>query len=72
MAKKIYILDTSACLTDANCIRSYGNNDIVLPLKVLEEIDNNKKRQDGVGLPEQRYHGQRDPPHKERVLSHRV
>ena len=43
MAKKIYILDTSACLTDANCIRSYGNNDIVLPLKVLEEIDNNKK-----------------------------
>ena len=49
MAKKIYILDTSACLTDANCIRSYGNNDIVLPLKVLEEIDNNKKRQDGAG-----------------------
>ena len=49
MAKKIYILDTSVCLTDANCIRSYGNNDIVLPLKVLEEIDNNKKRQDGVG-----------------------
>ena len=49
MAKKIYILDTSVCLTDANCIRSYGINDIVLPLKVLEEIDNNKKRQDGVG-----------------------
>ena len=49
MAKKIYILDTSVCLTDANCIRSYGNNDIVLPLKVLEEIDNNKKRQDGAG-----------------------
>ena len=49
MAKKIYILDTSVCLTDVNCIRSYGNNDIVLPLKVLEEIDNNKKRQDGVG-----------------------
>ena len=49
MAKKIYILDTSVCLTDANCIRSYGTNDIVLPLKVLEEIDNNKKRQDGAG-----------------------
>jgi len=49
MAKKIYILDTSVCLTDTDCIRSYGNNDIVLPLKVLEEIDNNKKRQDSVG-----------------------
>ena len=49
MAKKIYILDTSVCLTDANSIRSFGTNDIALPLKVLEEIDNNKKRQDGVG-----------------------
>jgi PhoH-like ATPase len=49
MTKKIYVLDTSVCLTDANCIRSYGTNDIVLPLKVLEEIDKNKKRQDGVG-----------------------
>ena len=27
----------------------FGNNDIVLPLKVLEEIDNHKKRQDSVG-----------------------
>ena len=49
MTKKIYILDTSVCLTDANCIRSYGINDIVLPLKVLEEIYKNKTRQDGVG-----------------------
>ena len=45
MAKKIYVLDTSACLTDARCLTSFGNNDIVLPLKVLEEIDNHKKRQ---------------------------
>jgi len=50
MAKKIYILDTSVCLTDADCINSFSNNDIVLPLKVLEEIDNHKKRQDSVGL----------------------
>ena len=50
MAKKIYVLDTSVCLTDANCIYSFANNDIVLPLKVLEEIDNHKKRQDSVGI----------------------
>ena len=49
MAKKIYVLDTSACLTDARCLTSFGNNDIILPLKVLEEIDNHKKRQDSVG-----------------------
>ena len=49
MAKKIYVLDTSVCLTDANSIKAFLNNDVVLPLKVLEEIDNHKKRQDGVG-----------------------
>jgi len=49
MAKKIYVLDTSVYLTDANAIYTYGTNDIVIPLKVLEEIDNHKKRQDSVG-----------------------
>ena len=50
MAKKIYVLDTSVYLTDSNSFLSYGNNDIVVPLKVLEEIDNHKKRQDSVGV----------------------
>ena len=50
MAKKIYVLDTSVCLTDAQSIYQFQNNDIVLPIKVLEEIDNHKKRHDGVGL----------------------
>ncbi len=50
MAKKTYVFDTSVCLSDSNCIYQYGNNDIVLPLKVLEEIDKHKKRQDGVGI----------------------
>jgi PhoH-like ATPase len=49
MTKKIYVLDTSVYLTDANSIFAYGNNDIVVPLKILEEIDNHKKRQDSVG-----------------------
>jgi PhoH-like ATPase len=47
--KKIYVIDTSVYLTDASCIYSFNNNDIVIPLKVLEEIDKHKKRQDGVG-----------------------
>jgi PhoH-like ATPase len=49
LAKKTYVLDTSVYLTDSNCINSFGNNDIVIPLKVLEEIDKHKKRQDSVG-----------------------
>ena len=49
MAKKTYVLDTSVYLTDSSCIRSFQNNDIVIPLKVLEEIDKHKKRHDSVG-----------------------
>jgi len=49
MAKKTFVIDTSVFLTNADSIYSFENNDIVIPLKVLEEIDNHKKRQDGVG-----------------------
>ena len=49
MAKKTYVLDTSVLLTSAVSVYSFGNNDIVIPLKVLEEIDKHKKRQDSVG-----------------------
>jgi len=49
MAKKNYVLDTSVCLTDADALFKFENHDIYLPLKVLEEIDGHKKRQDSVG-----------------------
>ena len=49
MAKTTYVIDTNVYLTDANCIYKFGRNDILLPIKVLEEIDKHKKRQDGVG-----------------------
>jgi PhoH-like ATPase len=48
--KKTYILDTNVFLTNANSVYEFRNNDIVVPLKVLDEIDKHKKRQDGVGL----------------------
>ena len=49
MAKKTYILDTNVYLSDPTAFKNFGRNDIVIPLKVLEEIDKHKKRQDGVG-----------------------
>jgi len=49
MSKKTYIIDTSVCLTDSSCIYRYGKNDVIIPFKVLEEIDKHKKRQDSVG-----------------------
>ena len=48
--KKNYLLDTSVCLTDADAIYKFDNHDLFLPLKVLEEIDKHKKRQDSVGV----------------------
>ena len=46
-----YALDTSVLLTNSNCIYSFGSkSDIILPIKVLEEIDKHKKRQDSVGM----------------------
>ena len=50
MAKKNYVLDTSVYLTDATSIYQFENHDIFIPLKVLEEVDNHKKRQDSVGV----------------------
>ena len=50
MAKKTYVIDTSVFLSDANCLFRFKNNDIIIPLKVLEEIDKHKKRQDSVGF----------------------
>ena len=50
MAKKTFVLDTNVYLTDSVCIEAFDNNDIVIPLKVLDEIDKHKKRQDIVGV----------------------
>jgi len=50
LAKKTYVLDTNVYLTDAQSIMSFSNNDILVPLKVLDEIDKHKKRQDIVGV----------------------
>ena len=47
--KKNYVLDTSVYLTEATSIFKFVRNDVFVPLKVLEEIDGHKKRQDSVG-----------------------
>ena len=47
--KKTYILDTNVYLSDPVAFKKFGRSDIVVPLKVLEEIDKHKKRQDTVG-----------------------
>ena len=43
---KNFILDTNVILHDASCIYSFQNNNIVIPMVVLEEIDKFKKGDD--------------------------
>jgi len=40
--KKIAVLDTSVLLHDHQAILSFKNNDIAIPITVLEELDNFK------------------------------
>lgn len=41
-SKKIFVLDTSVLLFDHNAINCFEDNNIVLPITVLEELDNFK------------------------------
>ncbi|HRY97440.1 MAG TPA: PhoH family protein [Bacteroidales bacterium] len=41
--RKIFVLDTSVILYNHNAIHSFEDNDVVIPITVLEELDNFKK-----------------------------
>jgi PhoH-like ATPase len=41
--KKIFVLDTSVILYNHNALNSFDDNDVVIPITVLEELDNFKK-----------------------------
>ena len=50
MAKKNLIIDTNVFLSDSECFEKFENNDLFIPIKVLEELDKHKTRQDSVGF----------------------
>ena len=41
--KKIFVIDTNVLLHDYRCIYNFEENDIVIPIVVLEELDKFKK-----------------------------
>jgi PhoH-like ATPase len=47
--KKTFVLDTNILLSDPEALRSFQDNDVVLPLIVVEELDRFKDKQDDVG-----------------------
>lgn len=47
--RKAFILDTNVLLFDPQALFKFGNNDIVIPIVVLEEIDRFKREMSELG-----------------------
>ncbi|MBF0522530.1 MAG: PhoH family protein [Candidatus Omnitrophica bacterium] len=48
--KKIFVIDTNVILHDSSCIYQFEKCDIVIPISVIEELDNFKKGHDTLNL----------------------
>jgi len=40
--KKTFVLDTNVLIHDYNALESFEENDVVIPIRVIEELDNLK------------------------------
>ena len=49
-ASKVFILDTNVILHDSTCILQFKENDIVIPLTVIEELDHFKRGSQVINL----------------------
>ncbi len=49
MSLKHFVLDTNVLLHDPRALSAFGDNKIILPIYVIEEIDNFKKEQNELG-----------------------
>jgi len=49
MSRKTFVIDTNVLLHDPTSIKRFQNNDVVIPLIVLEELDALKRRSDELG-----------------------
>ena len=49
VARKTFVIDTNVLIHDPAAIQRFQNNDVVIPLTVLEELDGLKKHSDEVG-----------------------
>ena len=47
--KKTFILDTNVLLHDVNCLHAFEDNAIIIPMAVIEELDNFKSEGDTRG-----------------------
>ena len=63
---KLFVLDTNVILHDAGCIRNFEENDIAIPITVLEELDRFKKGHDDIHFQAREFLRSFDQHHRRR------
>ena len=43
LKRKVFVIDTNVILHDATCIQNFKDNDLIIPISVLEELDQFKR-----------------------------
>jgi PhoH-like ATPase len=47
---KLFVLDTNVILHDSGCIQNFQENDVAIPITVLEELDHFKRGNEGINF----------------------
>lgn len=58
--KKTFVLDTSVLLHEAEAMFAFEDNTVIIPIAVVEEVDNHKRRLDEIGRNARRVSSQLD------------
>ncbi|MCA1762360.1 MAG: PhoH family protein [Cryomorphaceae bacterium] len=68
-SSKIFVLDTSVILYDSNAISNFEDNDVAIPIQVLEELDNFKKGNETVNFEAREFIRFVDEVSKEKLIN---
>jgi PhoH-like ATPase len=68
-SNKIFVLDTNVILHDHNCIHSFQEHNVVIPITVLEEIDKFKKGNEIINFNAREFSRKLDAMGGEKLLS---
>ncbi|MCA9732992.1 MAG: PhoH family protein [Deferribacteres bacterium] len=69
---KLFVLDTNVILHDHVCINHFGKNDIIIPITVLEELDQFKKGNDTINFHAREFVRHLDKLSRDKIFDHGV
>ena len=72
LTMKNFVLDTNVVLHDPQAITKFGDNTVVIPMYVVEEVDNFKKQLNELGRAARQFSRTLDDFRKEGNLAHGV